>query len=277
MDNLKLYKLFRIIMGFAFIIMIPLLIFNYHLWNLLTKFYVITAVIFLLYRFTAWFYAEYKPAPDYGLSDEPYSILIPVKNEEKNLFIKTIQTIVEQKGKKEILIGDDCSDNKVEDLLKKYPLLYHNVKIYRANENIGKKAMQVYLLKKAKYDLIINIDSDVVLGDNITTQKLIAPLKNRKVGLTNGGLSIFDPRKSFLNRAQSIMYYCANQIGRRSWGNFGINPVASGQTLAIRKSYFMPFIDEYSNKKFLGQKINFGEDRLMTNIFLREGYKSVYV
>ncbi|MBU1622548.1 MAG: glycosyltransferase [Nanoarchaeota archaeon] len=277
MNTQKLYYLFKIIISLIFLIAIPVLIFNYYLWNFLTKFYVITAVGFLLYRFTAWFYAEYKPSKDYGLSEEPYSLLIPVKDEDPRLFLNSVRSAIAQKGVKEILIGDDGSARKVEELLKKYPSLFCNVKLYRADKNIGKKIMQTHLIKKAKYDIIVSIDSDVVLGDEFTIQRLIAPLKNKKIGLSNGNLCIFDARKTLLNRVQSVMYYCANQIGRRSWGNLGFNPVASGQILAIRKSQFMPLLNEYLTKKFLGNKINFGEDRLMTNLLLREGYKSVYV
>lgn len=261
----------------TFILLVPYLILTYSVWNFLTKIYVFFAIFFLLYRFAAWFYAEYNPPKDYGLSNEPFSILIPTKDEEPELFIRCLESAIKQKGTKEILIGDDGSENRISDLLKKYPLLYHNVKIYRVDKNIGKKTMQVHLFHKAKYDIIVSIDSDVVLGDEFTIKKLIAPLNNLKIGLTNGNLCIFDARKTLLNRVQSVMYYCANQIGRRSWGNLGFNPVASGQFLAIRKSYVMPLLNEYLTKKFLGNKINFGEDRLMTNLLLREGYKSVYV
>ena len=261
----------------AFILLVPYLILTYYVWNFLTKLYVFFAVFFLLFRFAAWFYAEYEPPKNYGLSNEPFSILIPTKDEEPELFIKCLESAIRQKGTKEILIGDDVSENKISDLLKKYPSLDRNVKIYRSDENIGKKNMQVNLFQKTKYDIIVSIDSDVVLVDEFTIKKLIAPLNNPKIGLTNGNLCIFGARKNLLNRVQSVMYYCANQIGRRSWGNLGFNPVASGQTLAIRKSYFMPLLKEYLTKKFLGNKINFGEDRLMTNLLLREGYKSVYV
>ncbi len=261
----------------TFILLVPYLILTYSVWNFLTKIYVFFAIFFLLYRFAAWFYAEYEPPKDYGLSNKPYSILIPTKDEEPELFIRCLGSAIKQKGTKEILIGDDGSENKISNLLKKYPLLSSNVTIYRADKNIGKKTMQVHLFHKAKHDIIVSIDSDVVLGDESTIKKLIAPLDNLKIGLTNGNLCIFDARKTLLNRVQSVMYYCANQIGRRSWGNLGFNPVASGQILAIRKSYFMPLLTEYLARKFLGNKINFGEDRLMTNLLLRGGYKSVYV
>lgn len=277
MKSINIYRIFRIIVAIIFLVLIPVLIFNYYLWTLLTKIYVITAVFFLLYRFAAWFYADFNPPKNYNLSDEPYTLIIPVKDEEPSLFIKAVEMAVAQQGRKEILIGDDGSSIPVGNLLKDYPELYKKVRIFRSEKNIGKKSIQVRLIERAKYDIIVEIDSDVVMQDETTAQQLIAPLQNKMVGITNGYLSLFNPRKKILNRVESIMYYCANQIGRRSWGNFGINPVASGQLLAIRKSYFIPLINEYSNRTFLGNRINFGEDRLMTNLLLRAGYKSVYV
>jgi cellulose synthase/poly-beta-1,6-N-acetylglucosamine synthase-like glycosyltransferase len=277
MNSKTAYNIFRVLVALIFILFVPYLMLHYGLWEFLTKVYVVSAIFFLLFRFTAWFYSEFHPAKDYGVSKEPFTLMIPVKDEEPELFIRSVRSAVLQKGEKQILIGDDGSESKVEDLLRYYPDLYHNVTIIRADKNIGKKAMQIRLMNMAKYDVLVSIDSDVVLLDQDTILKLIAPLKNKKIGLVNGDLCIFDARKTFLNRVQSVMYYCANRIGRKSWGNLGFNPVASGQVLAIRKHVFQKVLHEYQTKTFLGNKINFGEDRLMTNLLLREGYKSVFV
>lgn len=276
MNSLKYYKIARIILGLIFLILVPFLILNFFAWNLLNKIYILSALFFLLYRFAAWFYADFNPQKDYGLSDEPYTIIIPVKDEEPSLFIKAVEMAVAQQGKKEVFIGDDGSSIPVENLLRQHPELYKKVRIFRSEKNIGKKHIQVRLMKQAKYDVIVEIDSDSVLENTTTVARLIAPLQDKKVGIANGCIGLYS-KGSILNRIQLVMYYGGNNVGRKSWGNLGLNPVASGAILAIRKSYFVPFVNEYLNKKFLGKEICYGEDRLMTNIFLREGYNSVYV
>ncbi|HLC97353.1 MAG TPA: glycosyltransferase [Candidatus Nanoarchaeia archaeon] len=273
----RIYRLFRISALLFFFVFPVYLLFHYHFWNLLTRIYVVAATLFLLYRFVAWFYADVNPPKKYVLSPEPYSIIIPVKDEDPTLFRKVVDMAVQQNGEKEVLIGDDGSKTAIKILLSKYPELYKNVKVFRSEKNRGKKHTQVRLIERAKYDVIVEIDSDVVLENEKVVQSLITPLQDKMIAIIAGNVRLFNPRKTVLNRIQSMMYYCQNQIGSRSWGNLGFNPVASGQLLALRKSVFMPFVKEYLNKTFLGNPITFGEDRLMTNLLLRGGYRSVYV
>ena len=271
------YNLFRIVVAGIFLLVIPLFIIQYGWWNSITRLYVVCASLFLLYRFTAWFFSELSPLRVYPPLHEPYSIIIPVKDEDPELLLRVVHMAVAQKGRKEVIIGDDGSKVPVSEILKERPDLYERVIVYRSSQNLGKKHLQSVLFRRAKNDLLINIDSDILLDDPHAVQRLIAPLRNRKVGITNGNVEIISPKRSLLTRIQSIMYYGANQVGRKSWGTLGLNPCASGEILAIRKSQFMPFLNEYLYRTFSGIRLTFGEDRLMTNLLLRAGYKSVYV
>jgi hyaluronan synthase len=148
--------------------------------------------------------------------------------------------------------------------------------IVRNEKNIGKKNVQLQLIKEARYDIIINIDSDIILNDKKTLIYLTAPFGNNKIGISNGDVRIIS-NKSLLHNLQDYLYFCANTVGRKSTGRFGINPCASGEIAAFRKDIFLKFIHEYKDAIYMGKPVRFGEDRLLTNIFLREGYESIFV
>jgi len=181
--------------------------------------------------------------------------------------------LTSQKGTKQILIGDDGSDIPIINIINKKYLKY--IEIIRSNESIGKKEIQLLLINKAKYDIAIQIDSDVVLSTKNDLKNLTSYFnKNNKIGIVNGKIRIISKNK-LVEKIQEFQYYCANDIGRSGMGRFGINPCATGELMAFRLDIFKNHLNEYQNTTHIGKLMNFGEDRFMTNIFLKEGYKSI--
>ncbi len=271
------YKITRLYLVTLFILVCGLMLIFAPEWVLFARIYIIAALLFLIYRFTAWFHAHNFNKISFGLSKKPYTVMVPIKDEDPRLFLRCIRSIICQEGEKEIIVGDDGCRVPIEILLKLEKDIYEHVTILRVEESIGKKNMQEWMLLRAKHDIVVNVDSDIVLGNTKTIRRLIAPFDDERYGILSGNVKIMRPDKSILNRIQSFMYYCANQIGRKNFGSLGMNPIASGELLALRRDYFMPLLKEYVTKKFLGKSIRFGEDRLMTNLLIRQGRKLGYV
>lgn len=208
----------------------------------------------------------------YSRYENPYSVILPVKNEDPILLNKCIEMLVKQKGTKQILIGDDNSSPPLSEVIR--PDLLSQIDLI-INKGSGKKEMQLQLFNLAKYEIAIQMDSDILLEGEDALQKLTSYFsKENKIGIINGKIKLI-ANLSMTEKLQEFQYLCANEIGRSGMGRFGINPCATGELLAFRLDVFKNHLEEYANTKHIDQLMRFGEDRFMTNIFLREGYKSI--
>jgi glycosyltransferase involved in cell wall biosynthesis len=113
-------------------------------------------------------------------SKQKVSIIIPAKNEEKNLpiLLKKIRKLY--KNKFEIVVIDDASTDKTAESAKKF-----DVKLVRNDESRGKGYALRTGFSVATGDIIIDIDSDLShKPEDIPV--LLKPLKDKKVGLVIG-------------------------------------------------------------------------------------------
>ena len=97
---------------------------------------------------------------------ESLSIVIPVYNEEKTLHlildkIKSVQLLNDLK--KELIIVNDCSRDRTEEVILNYIARNHeyNIQYYKHEVNQGKGAALHTGIKKASGDLIIIQDADL--------------------------------------------------------------------------------------------------------------------
>jgi hypothetical protein len=269
--DFKEYSKLRVVLVFSILCFFILTLFFEGLFVLSMYAYLTMAGLFLLNRLIFVFFAWIKPKK-YKRQDNPYTVLLPVKNESPEILNKCIEMLVKQKGEKQILIGDDGSDIPIKDIIDdKYKRF---VEIIRG-EGKGKKEMQLELIKLAKYDIAIQIDSDIILSTENDLNNLTSYFsKSNSIGIINGKIRLL-AEKNLTEKLQEFQYLCANEIGRSGMGRFGINPCATGELMAFRLDVFKNFLDEYQNKEHIGQIMKFGEDRFMTNIFLRVGFKSI--
>jgi len=265
--DLKEYSFLRFLLVLMFVFILYLTFISNLVFFIFMFNYLAIASIFLLNRICFVFFALIFPKK-YKRYNNSYSVILPVKDENKAILNKCVRMLVRQKGEKQILIGDDGSKIPIVDILDKD--LQEHVVIIRSS-GVGKKEMQVKLFNYVEHDIVVQIDSDVILSSSYDLQNLVSYFhKDNKIGIVNGRVRIVSNKK-IIEKLQEFQYYCANDIGRVGMGRFGINPCATGELMAFRYDVFKKFINDYRNTKYLGKLMNFGEDRFMTNIFLREG------
>ncbi len=87
------------------------------------------------------------------------SIILPNYNSSE--FVeKTIQSVIKQSFKNwELLVVDDCSNEKTKKILRKYEKI-KKIKIYWLKKNRGAAFCRNFALKKIKSDFVAFIDSD---------------------------------------------------------------------------------------------------------------------
>lgn len=269
--NLKQYNLLRLALLFFILAFFIFTLANEKAFINSINGYLILASIFLVNRLSFVTIANFFPKK-YQRQDNPYTVLLPVKNEEPTILNKAIEMLLKQNGTKQILVGDDGSSPRLSEVIK--PEYLSQIELIRS-EGVGKKEMQLMLIEKAKYDYAIQMDSDIILEGNDALKNLVGYFsKSNSIGIINGKIKLISGNR-LIEKLQEFQYMCANEIGRSGMGRFGINPCATGELMAFRLDVFKHCLEEYKNTTHIDNIMKFGEDRFMTNIFLRMGFKSI--
>jgi len=116
------------------------------------------------------------------------SIIIPCFNSEKYILknIEKLNKYLKKKNYKyEIIIIDDCSNDKTFKILRKFKIKNKNIQIYKNSFNEGKSYSLIRGIKKTKYEKIIIIDSDLPYFSKLNI--VIRRLNNYDFVLINRG------------------------------------------------------------------------------------------
>jgi len=239
----------------------------------------IYGIFLFLYLFSQILYSileknKQNKVKDIILENFPFvSILVPFYNEEEKELDEAIQSLLDldyPKDKYEILLMDDGSDNNVSEyIVNKYK---NEIKIFY-QKNKGKREAQ-YALTKVRDDRAIfylTVDSDSVLNKNCLKEIVKTAVLFQCEAVTGGILA--KKQNNFLNRLLRIRYWTANWQERLSQSYFNQIGCCSGPCSLWNAEIFDKVSDEYISQMFLGKKCTYGDDRHMTNLFLRENCK----
>jgi len=116
------------------------------------------------------------------------SIIIPCFNSEKYILknIAKLKSYINKINYKyEVILIDDCSDDRTYEVVKNFIAQHKNIKIYKNYLNKGKSYSLIKGIKKAKFKKIIIIDSDLPYFSKLHI--LIKKLNNYDFVLINRG------------------------------------------------------------------------------------------
>jgi cellulose synthase/poly-beta-1,6-N-acetylglucosamine synthase-like glycosyltransferase len=136
----------------------------------MTIFLLIFLILLVIYSFLIDFYRrswKQIPVHDIKYADVSVSVIIAVRNEEKNVaeLVETLQTQLYPKEKFEVVFVDDHSSDKTISVLKSKRVEMQNMIISELPEGIcsKKKAIEAGI-RIANGDLIITTDADCRMG-----------------------------------------------------------------------------------------------------------------
>jgi hyaluronan synthase/N-acetylglucosaminyltransferase len=241
-------------------------------------------VYLAVYTFVAFFYLWYRYifilVPEQKISSVFYntkvSVIIPFYNEKPDLITRTVKSAYDCYGDKEIIVIDDGSKslesyNALINLKKKIPF-----ELIRYEQNKGKRHAQTIGFSKAKGKIIMTLDSDSILNKRALVE-LLKAFVDDKVGAATGQLEVLNEKKNLLTKIQGARYWNSFNFERKSQSNLGSVICCSGPISAYRASILNKISYDYQNQKFLGDNCTYGDDRHLTTLILKHGYKVKYV
>lgn len=189
------------------------------------------------------------------------SAIVPTYNEDPVALDFCVTSLVHQCN--EVIVVDDGSDVPVE-YSKKWG---DKVRVFRLKKNSGKKEAEYWGLVTSTGDFIVTVDSDTVMESDFVKNAM--PYFSDKVGAVVGDVQIGNQKG--VNRIMSKVYFNAFSLWRAGMSFFGQVPVCSGAASVYRREVFEKNIEAYRSRKY-----NIGNDRYMTFLTLKNGYKTVF-
>src|SRR3989344_5421988 len=240
--------------------------------------YLILAITFVWWRASLLFISEARKKIDYPPFTKKVTIIIPTYNENKYMLVSLVESVLyaTRDIDAEIIIGDDGSKTKVEEILSSLDKAkLEKIKILTLPHQ-GKKETQEACFRYSTGEVIITMDSDILMEKN-AIYELIKPFNDTKVGASTSNIKILNEDDNWLTKATGTLYWNSFNVARKSLSVFGIVNICSGALSAYKREAFQKVLNRYINQKFLGKKCVHGDDRALTNLILKEDYKVKYI
>ncbi len=241
--------------------------------------FVILILSFILRTFL-WF--KYKSADPQKVRQWPnITVIVPAYNEGGAVYqtLSSIATCDYPKNLMEIVAVDDGSKDDTYKYMrlaeKEFPNL---IRILKLPQNKGKRhAIYAGYKKKGQGSaFVISVDSDTRMETNAIKEILTPMILNQKIGAVTGRIKVWNRTKNPLTRMLSAHFAMAFDFTRAIQASFHAVFCLSGAFAAYRASILGNVIEKWVSQKFLFKPCTYGEDRSLTNFFLRSGHGTYY-
>ena len=205
------------------------------------------------------------------------SLILPIYNEEKHIF-DVLTSIIASNYPFEkielILINDGSTDNTLAEIRRFTDHTNADVKLINFSQNSGKKAGLVAGFKIARNEVILTIDSDTfLLPDSI--RKLVGTMDS-SIDAICGHTLVKNEKINLLTRLQGYEYLLSHELFKSFEAGYNGVLCCPGCFSAFRKSALMEVIDEFERSVIFNYRVDYGEDRYLTALLLKNNKKVVY-
>jgi cellulose synthase/poly-beta-1,6-N-acetylglucosamine synthase-like glycosyltransferase len=231
------------------------------------------------YRWSVWGFKRicaqrYEPiqigVPTYYSS---LGIVTPVYNEDPALFKRALESW-EASHPDELIAVIDQRDLPCIEVFKEFSankFWAHLIVTSRP----GKRPALALGIKKARSKIVALVDSDVLWSPAIK-EKLLAPFRDPLVG----GVAVKQNAIESQQMWQKIADMLWDQRNYLDWPSQAAMGKAltclSGRTAVYRRHILIPLLDEFLNEIILGRQKESGEDKCLTRLVQRGGWKTYY-
>ncbi|MGM0165870.1 hyaluronan synthase [Enterococcus sp. AZ135] len=196
------------------------------------------------------------------------AVVIPVYNEDKEIFKKVLESLTTQTNLPDyVYVVEDGSleENKCDELFEEWEKTFPNIVKYVYKENAGKREAQAIAFHdlKGQVDIFITIDSDTILNEDAIEQGLY-PFFDKKIMSVGGALLDYNNQENFLTRSVGVSFVSAFSNGRSAYSRWKAVGVNHGCLAFYRSAVIDNYIDHYLSQVIFSQKAKFGDDRMLT-------------
>lgn len=247
---------------------------------LATFFYGALMYAVLSWRLALWL--RYRPMATVEDARLPsVTVVMPVFNEGA-LVAEAIRAVAASRypaGRLEIVVVDDGStDDSWMYILRAAREAKQRIRVttLRHLTNLGKRAALHFGFENGTGDVFVTVDSDSILHPEALRSGVSALVHDPRVGCVAGCVEVLNPRESLITRFLKGSFSLSFKFVRAYQNEFRGVFCTPGALSFYRADFVRSVADEWLNQHFLGQPCTTGEDRAMTNLFLRDGWLTAY-
>ncbi|KQO64963.1 glycosyltransferase family 2 protein [Curtobacterium sp. Leaf261] len=232
-------------------------------------FTVYSAIIWVLWIVKVVISSRYRPFT--GTYTGTTSVVVPVVDEPLDLFRDVIGRMVEQ-GPGEIIVVINGKPNAglVEVCEEFAPLVTWTHTPIPGKRNAVKIGTEL-----STGDITILVDSDTVWTPG-ALEELVKPFADESVGGVTTRQRILEPERSWMTRWADWLENSRALYSMPAQSVLGQIGCLPGRTIAFRRSILMRVMHKFMTEKFMGVFLEVSDDRTLTNLTLKEGYRTVY-
>jgi cellulose synthase/poly-beta-1,6-N-acetylglucosamine synthase-like glycosyltransferase len=211
--------------------------------------------------------------PIQGRVDHSLSIITPVYNEDPMTFKLALRSW-EKNSPDEIIAVIDEHDKDCIVVFKEFCNNRPWVKLIVTSKPGKRQALADGILE-AKNAIIALVDSDTLWDTNIK-QKLLAPFSDPTIGgVTPRNHPV--KRRSMWEKMTDVFWDMRNYYDLPSQTAMGsFLTCLTGRTSLYRRHIILPKLDEFLNEILLGRRKESGEDKCLTRLIQKDGWKTYY-
>ncbi|HYY86254.1 MAG TPA: glycosyltransferase [Nitrososphaeraceae archaeon] len=234
------------------------------IYSLLTSFVLLCILTLSYFKYKD----PYLSAKNVDVSNGPLiSIVVPAKNEEKNIR-NCVQSCLNQTYmNKEIIVVNDGSTDKTGEVLDEMRKENRttNFRILHLSKSVGKKKAVEAASEIARGEIYAFMDSDCDMAFDAVEKAAKIFHSDRKLGaLTCHGRVRDAQRGNTIERFQQVYIDISCRSIKAAESSFKSVTCCSGSLSFYRRVAIQDFIHEWANDRFLGIDFKFCTDRRMT-------------
>ncbi|WP_416068538.1 MULTISPECIES: chitooligosaccharide synthase NodC [unclassified Rhizobium] len=233
----------------------------------------------VLYAPTASSFSASSESPPPSAALASVDVIVPCFNEHPDILSACLESVANQdySGQLQVFVVDDGSTNR-EDLAPVHNTYAGDPRFnfILLPTNAGKRKAQIAAIRRSSGDLLLNVDSDTTLAPDMVT-KLVHKMRDPSIGAVMGQLVARNRSDTWLTRLIDMEYWLACNEERAAQARFGAVMCCCGPCAMYRRSALLLVLDQYETQLFRGKTSDFGEDRHLTILMLKAGFRTEYV
>lgn len=206
--------------------------------------------------------ALYRPAGgDYSLS---MSVVVPVYQEDPEIFSKAIESWLRNRVQ-EIVLVIDSTDSTCIDIGTSYGVTVVITDVP------GKRDALRRGWEACTTDLVALVDSDTIWADDVAVE-VCKPFADPRIGGVGTRQNVYNC-KGFFDRITDIFldYRYFDENASQTVMGKAVSCL-SGRTAIYRRSILLDISEDFMNEKFLGVPCMSGDDKRLTTLLLERGH-----
>lgn len=247
--------------------------------------FVVLAVILFIFKagffgFTLFRYFKYRSISSVSDEELPMcTVIVPAYNEGKQVY-DTLMSLANSdypEAKLQLLSIDDGSqDDTWYWIQQARKILGERLDIYQQPQNKGKRHALYRGFNLGTGDVFVTVDSDSIVKAD-TLRNLVSPfIVDENCGAVAGNIRVLNNKRALLPKMLDVSFVLSFEFVRSAESTLDSVLCTPGALAAYRRKAVFACLPEWINQSFMGKASDIGEDRAMTNMILKQGYKVLF-